>query len=429
MGVLLIRNGRVISPQDGIDDKLDVLVEDGVIRRISTAIQSPAAEILDAGGSIVSPGFIDLHVHLREPGGEESETMETGLQAAVAGGFTTVCAMPNTRPAIDHPDLVRSMIEKAARLGLARVLPIAAASRGSEGETLTDFCSLARAGAVAFSDDGKPLKTARLMQSALEAARALEMPIIDHCEEPSLSEGGSINAGPVAERLGVKGIPPASEDICVARDVILAASTGGRLHVAHLSTSGAVGMVRKAKQIGAIVTCEVTPHHFTLTEDAVATHGSIAKMNPPLRSAGDRDALLAAFRDGTVDAIATDHAPHAPALKARPLSAAAFGIIGLETALGLVITQLIDAGHITLPRLIELMSSRPARIIQRQKPLGTLAVGSSGDITVFDPARRWTYRVLNGKSKSRNSPFDGWELKGRVIATIVAGKVVWRGEE
>ncbi|MGH9444357.1 MAG: dihydroorotase [Terriglobia bacterium] len=424
MATLLIQNGRVISPEDGIDDKLDVLIENGVIRRIGSASEHSASETLDAEGCVVSPGFIDLHVHLREPGGEESETLETGLGAAVAGGFTAVCAMPNTRPVIDHPGLVRAMIERAARLGLARVFPVAAASSGSEGEALTDFHALARAGAVAFSDDGKPLKTARLMQRALETARALEMPIIDHCEDPGLSGGGSINAGPVAERLQLKGIPAASEDVCVARDLVLAAATGARLHVAHLSTSGAAEMVRAAKRKGVRATCEVTPHHFTLTEDAVLVHGAIAKMNPPLRGAGDRDALRAAFQDGTIDAIATDHAPHEPALQAQPIAQAPFGIIGLETALGLAITQLLDPGFITLPSLVELMSSRPARIIG--KPLGTVGLGRAADITIFDPARRWTYHVADGRSKSRNSPFDGWEIKGKVIATIVAGKLVYR---
>ncbi len=424
MGTLLIKNGRVISPEDGIDEKLDLLIEKGMIQRIAPAIQSLADETLDAEGCAVSPGFIDLHVHLREPGGEESETLETGLQAAVAGGFTAVCAMPNTRPVIDHPDLVRAMIEKAGRLDLATVFPIAAASRGSEGEALTDFGALARAGAVAFSDDGKPLKTARLMQRALEKARSLEMPVIDHCEEPSLSDGGSINAGPVAEHLQLKGIPAASEDVCVARDLVLAAATGARLHVAHLSTCGAAEMIRAAKRKGVPVTCEVTPHHFTLTEEAVAAHGAMAKMNPPLRGPSDRDAVITALGDGTIDVVATDHAPHAPALKAQPVAAAPFGVIGLETALGLAITQLVDPGHITLPYLIELMSSRPARIIG--KPLGRIGVGRAADITVFDPVRRWTYRAADGKSKSRNSPFDGWELKGKVVATIAAGKIAYR---
>jgi dihydroorotase len=423
MRALLIRRGRVLSPRDGIDGDFDILIEDGVIRQVASAIEARAVETLDAGGYVVSPGLIDLHVHLREPGGEESETLETGLRAAVAGGFTSVCPMPNTRPVIDQPEAVHVMIEKAGGLGLARVLPIAAATLGSEGNELTDFAGLVRAGAVAFSDDGKPLKTAALMESALDHAKGLGTPIVDHCEELTLSSGGVVHAGETAVRLGVKGIGAAAEEVCVARDLILAGSTGGRLHIAHLSTAGALEMVRNAKKNNVRVTCEVTPHHFTLTDSAVAEHGTNAKMNPPLRSASHRDALLAGLGDGTVDVIATDHAPHSPALKQRPLASAPFGVIGLETALALGITQLVESGRISLARLIELMSCNPARIIHQ--PLGSLSRGMIADITVFDPTREWTYHVEEGKSKSRNSPFDGWKFKGMVIATIVGGRVVY----
>ncbi len=424
MASLLIKGGRVISPEDELDSEFDVLVEDGVIRRIERSVSARADETLDARGRIVAPGFVDLHAHLREPGGEISETIETGLRAAVAGGFTAVCAMPNTQPVNDRPESTRAVIERAARLGLARVFPIAAASPGSEGETLTDFEELARAGAVAFSDDGRPVKTAGLMRRALEKARELGLPIIDHCEDPSLSAAGVINEGAVSQRLRVSGIPNSSEDVSVARDLILAEATGARLHVAHLSTARALEMVRVAKRRGIRVTCEVTPHHFTLTDEAVTEHGTNAKMNPPLRSAQDVETALAGIVDGTVDAIATDHAPHAPELKQKPLTEAPFGVIGLETALALGLTQLVHPGRISLWHLISLMSANPARIINQ--PLGRLSVGGAADITIFDPHLEWICSLAEGRSKSRNSPFDGWKFRGAVTATIVAGGIVYR---
>jgi len=425
MATLLIQGGRVLSPEDGWDGELDVLVEDGVIREIAPQLIVSADETLDVRGQVVSPGFVDIHVHLREPGAETSETLETGLAAAVAGGFTAVCPMPNTKPVIDRPELVRAMVEKAQRLGLARVLPIAAVSMGSQGESLTDFAALLAAGAVAFSDDGRPVKTAGLLKRALERARDLGVPLHDHCEDPSLSSGGVINEGSVAKQLGVRGIPNSAEEVCVARDLVIAEATGARLHVAHVSTARALEMVRAGKQRGIRVSCEVTPHHFTLTDQAVLERGTNAKVNPPLRSVQDVEAVLAGLADGTVDAIATDHAPHAPELKAKPLATEApFGVIGLETALGLALTQLVHAGKISLAHLISLMSTNPARIINR--PLGRLKVGGTADVTVFDPNREWTYRAAQGRSKSRNSPFDGWNLKGAVTATIVAGKIVYR---
>ena len=428
MASLLIKGGRVLSPEDNLDGELDILVEDGVIRRIGPGLTERADETLDARGQVVAPGFVDIHVHLREPGGEISETLETGLAAAVAGGFTAVCPMPNTKPVIDHPELVRSTIEKARQLGLARVFPIAAVSMESNGESLTDFGALVAAGAVAFSDDGRPVKTAGLMRRAMEKAREFGAPIIDHCEDTSLSFRGVINEGAVAERLGLRGIPNSSEDVCVARDLIVAESTGAHLHVAHLSTARAVEMVRVGKQRGTRVTCEVTPHHFTLTDEAVAEHGTHAKMNPPLRSGKDLEALLAGFADGTVDCIATDHAPHAPELKAKRFADAPFGVIGLETALGLAMTQLVHSGRISLARLIILMSTNPARIINPSTdgPLGRLQVDGAADITVFDPNLEWTYHAAEGRSKSRNSPFDGWKLKGAATATVVAGRTVFR---
>ncbi|MGA2629622.1 MAG: dihydroorotase [Terriglobia bacterium] len=424
MPSLLIQSGHVLSPEDGLDGELDILVEDGVIRQIAPHLTGPADETLDARGQVVAPGFIDIHVHLREPGGEISETIESGLRAAVAGGFTAVCPMPNTKPIIDRPELVRATIEKAQKLGLARVFPIAAVSMESQGESLVDMAGLVATGAVAFSDDGRPVKTAGLMRRALEKAKSLSVPIIDHCEEPSLTGLGVMNEGPVAERLKLRGVPNSSEDVCVSRDLILAESTGAHLHVAHLSTARAVEMVRVGKRRGIRVTCEVTPHHFTLTDEAVAQYGTNAKMNPPLRSAKDRDAVLAGIAEGAVDCLATDHAPHAPELKAKPMAEAPNGVIGLETALPLALMQLVDTGKLSLAHLVVLMSTNPARIINQS--LGRLKVGGAADITVFDPSLEWTYRAAEGRSKSRNSPFDGWKLKGAATATIVAGRIVYQ---
>ena len=424
MSSILIQGGRVVSPADGFDGPLDVLVEDGLIHQVAPSITTPAEEALDVHGQVVAPGFIDLHVHLREPGGEASETLETGLSAAVAGGFTAVCPMPNTLPVNDRPASTRSLIERAGHLRLARVFPIAAVSERSEGETLTDFRALVEAGAVGFSDDGRPVKTTELMRRAMEAARALGVPVIDHCEDPKLSAGGLVNEGPVAERLGVKGIPNTSEEVCLARDLALAEATGTHFHVAHLSTAGAVERVRASRRRGIRVTAEVTPHHFSLTEEAVLERGTNAKMNPPLRSRRDLDAVVQGLGDGTVDSIATDHAPHAPALKAKSLVEAPFGVIGLETALGLALTHLVHTGRMTLGHLVELLSANPARIINR--PLGHLTAGGVADITVFDPNLEWTYSAERGRSRSRNSPFEGSKLTGAVTATIVGGRIVYR---
>ena len=424
MASLLIKNGRVLSPEDNLDGELDLLIEDGVIRQVAPRITARVDETIEARGHVVAPGFIDLHCHLREPGGEISETIETGLAAAVAGGFTAVCAMPNTRPVNGSPEATRTLVEKARRVGLARVFPMAAVSLGSQGESLTDFATLVAAGAVGFTDDGRPVKTAGLMEQALEGARGLDVPIADHCEDPGLSAGGVMNEGPISERLGLRGIPTPSEEACVARDLDLTEATGAHLHVQHLSTAGAMEMVRAAKRRGIRVTCEVTPHHFTLTDEAVAQYGTNAKMNPPLRSTRDVEAIIAGIMDGTVDALATDHAPHAPELKQKLMSEAPFGIIGLETALALALTQLVHPGRISLAHLVVLLSTNPARIIHQ--PLGRLTGGGTGDITIFDPNLEWTYRATEGRSKSRNSPFDGWKFIGAATATIVAGKIVYR---
>jgi len=421
MASLLIQGGRVVSPANDLDAPLDLVVEEGLIREIGPGLGRRADRVVDARGQVVAPGFVDLHVHLREPGGEDSETLEAGLAAAVAGGFTAVCPMPNTSPVNDRVELTRALLNHASRIGLARVFPIAAVSMGSEGEALTDFRALTAAGAVAFSDDGRPVKTAGLMRNAMESARELGVPVIEHCEDPSLTAGGVVNEGPVADKLGARGVPAASEEVCLARDLVLAEATGAHLHVAHLSTTGSVELVRAARRRGIHVTAEVTPHHFVLTDDAVLQYGTNAKMNPPLRSARDVDAVLGGLIDGTIDAVATDHAPHASLLKARALSEAPFGVTGLETALGLAMTFLVHPGRISMGQLVTFLSVNPARIINR--PLGRLAVGSAADVTILDPDRDWVYRVEESRSKSRNSPFDGWKLKGCVKATIVAGKL------
>ncbi len=425
MPSLLIKGGRVLSPEDNLDGERDVQIESGVIRAIGPNLPAGVDETLDARGWVVAPGLVDMHVHLREPGGEASETLATGLAAAVTGGFTSVATMPNTRPVIDRPEMVAAQIAKARQLGLARVFPVAAVTLGSDGESLTDFEALTAAGAVAFSDDGRPVKTVGLLSQALKRSRELGAPLSDHCEDPSLSAGGVINEGPVAEKLGVRGIPNASEDVCVARDLVIAEATGGHLHVAHLSTARALDMVRQAKRRGVRVTCEIAPHHFTLTDEAVLAHGTNAKMNPPLRSAADVEAIRAGITDGTVDAIATDHAPHAAELKAKPLDAGApFGITGLETALGLALTELVHTGLISLWHMISLLSANPARILNL--PHGRLQIGGAADLTLFDPNIEWTYRAAESRSKSHNSPFDGRIFRGAVTATIVAGKIVYR---
>jgi dihydroorotase len=425
MPSLLIKGGRVLSPEDNLDAVLDIRIEDGVIAEIGSNLAAGADETIDARGNVVAPGFVDIHVHFREPGGEVSETLATGLAAAVAGGFTAVSTMPNTKPVIDQPELVAAQIEKARKLGLARIFPVAAVSIGSNGDELTDFVALKAAGAVAFSDDGRPVKTAGILRKAMEFSRELGVPISEHCEDASLSAGGVMNEGPVAEKLHVRGIPNSSEDVCAARGIVMAEATGGHLHVAHLSTAGALDMVRQAKRRGLRVTCEVTPHHFALTDEAVLTFGTNAKMNPPLRSAADVNAILTGIIDGTVDAIATDHAPHAAELKSKPLDAGApFGIIGLETALAISLRELVHSGLISLWHLVSLLSSNPARIINQ--PLGRLRVGGLADVSVFDPGLNWIYRAATGRSMSKNTPFDGQTFRGAVTATIVGGDVVYR---
>lgn len=427
---LLIRNGRMIDPSQNLDQVCEVLVRHGRVAAIGKpgeALQAaPDARIVDAKNCVVAPGFIDLHCHLREPGKEYAETIESGGRAAAAGGFTSVLSMPNTRPVNDSAALTRYIIETARKLSPVNVFPVGAITEGSKGEKLAPFAEMQEAGAVALTDDGLPVMNAGLMRHAMSYAASLDMTVIDHAEDLNLTGTGQMHEGYTATRLGLAGISGTSEDIMVSRDIILAGQTGAAYHVAHLSTAASLDLVRRAKQQGLRVTCEVTPHHFTLMDEDIRDYDTNYKMKPPLRSRADRDALLQGFADGTVDAIGTDHAPHAGSEKMQEFSAAPFGIIGLETALGLALDKLLHTGLITLNRLVELMAVSPARIAGLTR--GTLKPGAVADITILDPERRWTYDVNQTCSRSKNSPFHGATMRGGPVMTIVAGNIVWNAE-
>jgi dihydroorotase len=423
MRSILFRGARVLDPAAGRDEVADLLLDDGCVRAVGRGLGAPdGAEVLDAKGLVAAPGLVDLHAHLREPGREDVETIATGARAAAAGGFTTVCAMPNTDPVTDNQAAVGFIVRQAGLAGFARVYPIGAVSLGQKGEQLAEVGELVAAGAVAVSDDGKPVATAHLMRTALEYALTFGIPVIDHCEDVTLSQGGAMHEGLTSTRLGLKGIPRTAEDVVVARDIALAEVTGGHVHFAHVSTVGAVRMIREAKARGLRVTAEVTPHHFTLTDSACEGYDTNAKMNPPLREARDVAALREALADGTLDCIATDHAPHHYDAKEAEFDNAPFGVVGLETALGLALTELVGSGVLTLPQLIERMASRPASIAHL--PGGTLRAGSPADVVVFDPDAEWTVDAARFFSKSRNTPFGGRRLRGVVRWTIVGGRVV-----
>ncbi|MGH9785032.1 MAG: dihydroorotase [Terriglobia bacterium] len=423
---LLIQNGRVLDPSQGLDQKADVLVRDGRIAAIGPSLSAPGAARLDASGCIVAPGFIDLHAHLREPGREHAETIESGGRAAAAGGFTSVLAMPNTQPVNDSAAVTHFIIQTARENSPVNVFPVGAISEGSLGERLASIGAMREAGIVAISDDGRPVMNSDLMRHAMSYAAGFGLTVMDHCEDLDLSAGGQMHEGFTAVRHGLAGISAVSEDVMVSRNILLAARTGARFHVAHLSTAGSLDMVRQAKRRGLPVTCEVTPHHFTLIDEDVKDYDANFKMKPPLRGREDRAALLQGLADGTVDSIATDHAPHAGSEKMQEFELAPFGVIGFETALGLSLERLVHTGLIPLARLVELLSTNPARIAGLDR--GTLKVGSVADITVFDPERRWTYDVNQSHSRSRNTPFDGVSLRGGPVATIVAGRIVWQVE-
>jgi dihydroorotase len=422
--MLLVKNGRVIDPASKTDAPLDVLLDGETIKEIGAAGKfsiPPGTEIFDATGMIVAPGFIDMHVHLREPGQESSETIETGTRSAARGGFTAVCCMPNTKPVNDNASITRFIVDKA-RTASVRVWPIGAASIGSKGENLAEIAAMKQAGIVAVSDDGKPIATAKLTRQVMEYCKSLDLPVIEHAEDVSLAAGAVMREGVTSTRLGLRGMPAAAESACVARDVQLAELTGARLHIAHLSAKASLEQVKFAKERGLRVTCEVTPHHFTLIDEDVQ-YDSRFKMNPPLAAREDREALIAGLADGSVDAIATDHAPHEPALKDVEFDKAPFGILGFETAIALSLEQLVHSGKLSLMRMVELFTTGPARVLGIERKL---AAGHPADLTIFSTTQEWRYDVKQSPSKSRNSPFDGRTFQGAVIATIVGGKTAFR---
>src|SRR5216684_2432456 len=424
MASLLVKNGRVIDPASSLDGTADVLIDNGRITAVGRDLPRNGAEVFDATGLIVAPGLIDMHVHLREPGIEHAETIETGSRAAAAGGFTSICCMPNTLPVNDNATVTSYIIDRARKSAPTNVFPIGAITKGSAGEELAAIGSMKNAGIVAISDDGQPVMNARVMRRAMEFARSLDLPVIDHCEDLNLSSGGDMHEGLTSTRLGLRGIPGSSEDVIVARDILLAESTGARFHVAHVSSRNSVAMVAHARKLGLPVTCEATPHHFAITDAEVASYDSNYKMKPPLRPECDVEAVIAGIVSGAVDVIATDHAPHPGSEKMQEFERCPFGILGLETALGLSLERLVHTGRITLRALIALFTTGPARVLRLDR--GTLAAGSPADVTIFSEDIEWTYDVNQSCSKSRNSPFDGRIFRGGPVATIVSGAIVWR---
>lgn len=428
MSRLLIKHARVVDPSQRLDEGLDILVAEGKIARLGERIEDRDATVLDAAGMVAAPGFVDMHAHLREPGFEHKETIASGAAAAVAGGFTAVCCMANTRPVNDSAAVTEYIRARAAAAGLARVHPIGAVSKGLAGEELAELGEMARAGAVAFSDDGKPVRNSYLMRRALEYAQLFDLAVIDHCEDPDLAAGGVMHEGAVSTRLGLRAIPSAAEDVIVARDIVLAELTGGRVHIAHLSTRGAMEMVRAAKARGLAVTCEVTPHHLALTDQAVADSDfdTNTKVNPPLRSAEHVEALIHGVMDGLVDCLATDHAPHHADEKAQEYDVAPFGMVGLETAVPVTYDLLVVRHKLPLRLWIQLWSTNPARLLKL--PGGTLRPGAPADITLLHLDRTAVVSADKLRSLSRNTPFAGRKLRGWPAATIVGGRVVWQRE-
>ena len=429
MKSLLIYGGRIIDPSQGIDEIGSLLITEGKISWLGKGEVTPPQldyDVLPTQGLTVCPGFIDLHCHLREPGFEEKETIATGTRAAVRGGFTTICCMPNTNPPLDNQAIVEQVRAKAAAEGVVRVLPIGCISRGRKGEELAPMCELASAGVVGYSDDGNPVLNSRLMRQALNCSRALDLPIIDHCEDTALADGGLMNEGTVSARLGLHGIPAAAEEIMVARDLVMALLTGGWLHIAHVSTEGSVELIRRGKDKGIKVTAEVTPHHLTLTEEKVIGYDTNAKVNPPLRTGKDIQALIEGLKDNVIDIIATDHAPHTEADKLGEFALVPFGISGFKTALGSLMS-LVHNGQLTLASLISKLTCEPARIIgDKYGKLGTLAIGAPAEVTIFDPDRDWLVDTSLFASKGKNTPLAGSMLKGKVMATILRGELVYK---
>ena len=422
---LLLKGGRIVDPSQGLDDQMDLLIEGRTIGGIGKDLTAAAGEshLLELQGKLVVPGLIDMHTHLREPGFEYKETIRTGSLAAAAGGFTSIACMPNTDPVNDNRSVTEFILRKAKECGVVNVYPVAAVSKGSEGAVISEFADLRDAGAAAFSDDGKPVMNSGLMRRALEYAHSLGVPVISHCEDTDLATGGAANEGVVATRLGLRGIPNIAEEIMVGRDIAIAEYTGTAVHIAHVSTAGAVKLIREAKRRGVRVTAEATPHHFTLTDEALRDYDTNAKVNPPLRTLADLKAVREGLKDGTLDAIASDHAPHSTLEKEVEFDYAASGMIGLETSLALSL-RLVEEGVLTLNELVAKMSTNPAKILKITK--GTLTKGADADVTVIDPAEEWTMDVGALRSRSRNTPFKGWRLRGQVIFTIVGGDIKYR---
>lgn len=419
---LLIKGGRLLDPANGIDDQLDLLIEDGTVAAVGSNLDAGDAEILDAENRLVVPGLIDIHVHLREPGFEYKEDIQSGVHAAVAGGFTAVACMPNTDPVNDNKTVTHYILQRSAEAGLANVFPVGTITRGLKGESLSEMGDLREAGCVAVSDDGRPVSDGEIMRRAMEYASSFDLPVISHAEDLSVVAGGVMNDGFVATELGLKGIPWVAEDAMVARDVMLAEFTGARLHIAHVSTRGAVEIIRAAQKRGVAVTAEVAPHHFTLTEEAVRGYDTNAKMNPPLRSADDVAAVREGLADGTIGVIATDHAPHHRDEKNVEFNIALNGIVGLETALPLTL-RLVDEGVLSLTEAVARLTCGPAQALNLSR--GSLAVGDIADVTIIDPDCAWTLQAQELLSKSKNTPFDGWSFKGAATCTLVNGKVVY----
>lgn len=422
----ILKGARVIDPNRKVDEVRDILVVDGSIAAMEKKINISGAQVIDLTGLILTPGLIDMHVHFREPGYEYKEDIETGSRSAAAGGFTTVACMPNTRPPVDNAMMVEYVKSRALKSGLVRVLPIGCVSKGLEGKEIVEMGDMVEAGAVAFSDDGRPVADSSLMRKALMYASMFDRVIIDHCEDPGLFEGGQVNEGYISTLLGLQGIPASAEEIMVARNILLARETGTRVHIAHVSTKGSVELIRRAKAEGVKVTCEATPHHLTLTEEAVVGYDTNAKMNPPLRTKEDVEALLEGLKDGTIDVIASDHAPHSIDEKDVEFDKASFGIVGLETSLGLILTHIVGKGKLDLGQAIEKMTIGPARALGIDA--GSLTIGKPADITVIDPDLEWTVDKNKFFSKGRNTPFHGWKLKGRVVLTMVGGKIIYADE-
>ena len=426
MTELLICNGTIIDPLQSLEAKRDLLIRDGRVAEITESISTNDAEVFDATGLIVAPGFIDLHVHLREPGFEYKETIESGARAAVAGGFTSVCCMPNTKPINDNSSVTSFIVEQARRANLANVFPIGAITQGSKGEQLAEIGEMKTAGIVAISDDGKPVLDSGIMRRAMEYAADFNLPVVDHCEDCCGASGWAMHEGEYSALMGLKGLPGAAEDLHVARDILLGEMTGAHIHIAHISTARSVDLVRQAKARSLKVTCEVTPHHFVLSDKDVyqSQYNTNFKMAPPLRSQDDVAAILEGLRDGTIDAIATDHAPHHANEKMYEFDKSPNGITGLETAVSLTLDRLVNRGVISLTRMVELLATNPAKLFKLDR--GALKVGAIADVTIFDPEKQIKVEAEKSQSKSRNTPFDGWELKGAPVATIVGGKIVWK---